>query len=529
MYTKCIDFQPIKYQKMKTSPLLKLLLTSWLIAGMLFPAAAQVDESTPSIYKTAGKKQTNKDFKPASDKIETSTGTLKFELEAYPTKETTQKIYDELDLQRATQAYLDFYPALSLYAGIKGQIRDCGFKSPSDIVVMPGPGLLPSELYLTGNNSTVYASGSLDLKLDGATVIQVPEGMYGTANDEAYKYLVDFGMVGPDKGKGGNYLFLPPGYKGNVPEGYFVVNSPSYRVFVMLRAWGDIGTGEQAVDFFRQHFKIYPLASGPRDGNYINGNGIGLNSLVPEDGSAFEMLNEIIQYEPKELFGAEQLGRLASLGIVKGQPFKPDERMQSIFDQGAKLGIAMSRAIIYDSRSPDVRYWNECHWENMFLYNTTFVRNEVADIDARTRWHYSGVVVSPNLISTTPGAGTAYVTTCRDNNGQYLDGNKNYKLHVSANVPAKNFWAVTAYDPTTRSLLDAGGNKNKTVGSRTGPEVNTDGSVDIYFGPEAPEGKENNWVPTSPEKGFFLVFRFYGPLEGFFNKTWKLNDLEKLD
>lgn len=514
---------------MKTKSLLKPLLISLLIAGMFFPTAAQVDEINQNLYKTAGKKQTNKDFKPAPDEIKTCFGDLKFDLEAFPTEETTQKIYDELDLQRATQAYLDFYPALSCYTSIKGQIRDFGFISSSDIAVMPGPGLLPSELYLTGNNSTIYASGSLDLKLDGATVVEIPPGVYGTSDDATYKFLTDFGFVGPDEGKGGNYLFLPPDYKGSIPDGFFVIKSPSYRVFIMMRVWGDIGTGQKAVDYFRQNLKVYPLASGPRQGNYINGNGMGLNSLPPEDGSAFEMLNEMIQYEPKELFGEEQSGRLASLGIVKGQPFNPDERMQRIFNQGAKLGVAMCRTILYASRSPESNYWPDRHWEKIFLYNTTFVRDGVSDIDARTRYHYSGVVVSPNFISTTPGAGTAYVTTLRDNNGLYLDGNKNYRLHVSTNVPAKNFWAVTAYDPTTRSLLDAGGNKNKSVGNRTDPVVNADGSVDVYFGPAAPEGKENNWVPTNPKKGFFLIFRFYGPLEGIIDKTWKLNDLEKLD
>jgi hypothetical protein len=200
--------------------------------------------------------------------------------------------------------------------------------------------------------------------------------------------------------------------------------------------------------------------------------------------------------------------------------------MQRIFNQGAKLGVAMCRAILYASRSPESNYWPDRHWEKIFLSNTTFVRDGVSDIDARTLYHYSGVVVSPNFISTKPGTGTAYLATFRDNNGLYLDGSKNYRLHVSPNVPAKNFWAVTAYDPITRSLLDAGGNINKTIGSRSVPEVNTDGSVEVYFGPKAPKGKENNWVPTNPEKGFFLLFRFYGPLEGIIDKTWKLNDLE---
>jgi hypothetical protein len=272
--------------------------------------------------------------------------------------------------------------------------------------------------------------------------------------------------------------------------------------------------------------KVYPLSNPSRSGKFINGTGVGTNSLVPEDGSAFEMLDEIVQYEPKELFGAEQLGRLATLGILKGKPFIPDERMQRILDQGAKQGTAMCRAIVYASREPDIKYWPNRHWEKMFLYNTTFERNGINDIDARTLWHYQAIVVSPNLISTTPGAGTSYLTTFRDNEGQYLDGGKEYKLHVLANPPVKRFWAVSAYDPTTRSLLDVGGNTNKSVGSLENPAVNDDGSVDVYFGPKVPKGKEKNWVPTVPDKGFFLVFRFYGPTEGYIDKTWVLNDLK---
>jgi hypothetical protein len=165
----------------------------------------------------------------------------------------------------------------------------------------------------------------------------------------------------------------------------------------------------------------------------------------------------------------------------------------------------------------------------MFLYNTTFERDGINDIDARTLWHYQAIVVSPNLISTTPGTGTAYLTTFRDTEGRYLDGSKTYRLRVGANPPVKNFWAVTAYDPTTRCLLDVGGNINKSVGSRENPVANPDGSVDIYFGPTAPEKMKKNWVPTNPEKGFFLVFRFYGPTEGYINKSWVLNDLELMD
>jgi hypothetical protein len=260
-----------------------------------------------NIFETPGQKQTNEDFKAAPDEIKTNFGTLTFELEAFPTDESVRKIYDEMDLQRATQAYMDFYPALSVYCIVKSHIRDFGFKTSSDIVVAAGPGWAPSELFLTGNNATVYACASLDLKIDGPTVVEIPPGMYGTAHDALFKFLVDFGFVGPDRGEGGKYLFLPPGYDGEAPKGFFVIESPSYRIWVMMRGFGEVGVGAQAVDWFRQNLRIYPLSNASRSGKYINGTGDGTNSLVPENRSAFEVLDEIVQYEPTELFDAEKV------------------------------------------------------------------------------------------------------------------------------------------------------------------------------------------------------------------------------
>lgn len=386
--------------------------------------------------------------------------------------------------------------------------------------------MFPSENFLTGNDITVYAFASIDLKLDGPVVVEIPPGMYGTANGPDFKYITDMGTTGPDEGKGGKYLFLPPDYKGKVPEGYFVMHSAGYRIWAMMRGF-DVGNGDKAIKWFEERLKVYPLAKGPQKDNFVNASRMGANTLVPEDGSAFEMLNEIIQYEPSSLFSMEQLGRLATLGIEKGKPFAPDDRMQKIFDQAAKQGVAMSRAILYASREPEINYWPDRHWEKMFLHNTEFTHNGYLEIDARTLWHYQAIVVSPNLLSTTPGVGTAYLTASKDKNGAYLMGDKNYRLRVPANAPVKRFWAVTAYDPTSRSLLDSGG--NRTVGSMRDHDVNKDGSVDLYFGPQAPDGKQKNWIKTDTDKGFFVVFRFYGPTEGYIEKSWTLDDFELVD
>ena len=481
-------------------------------------------EETRNLFETAGPKQTSKDFAPAPDKMTTGFGTLEFEGGAFPTAESAQKIYDELDLQRATQAYMDFYPALSVYSIVKSQIRDFKFTTASDIGVF-ADFMKPSENYLTGNNSTVYAVASLDLKLDGPTVVEIPPGMMGNANDAFFKFLTDFGPTGPDKGEGGKYLFLPPGYTGAEPSGYLVVHSPSYRIWAMMRGF-DVGTGDAAVKWFKDRLKAYPLASGPRDHTATDISGMGANTLAPEDGSVYKVLNEIIQYEPTALFDDALLGKLATLGIEKGRPFDPDARMQGIFDQAAKQGVAMSRAIVYASRDPEIEYWPGRHWEKMFVRNTEFVIDGHVDTDAQTLWLYQAICVSPSLLSTTPGVGTSYLTAFRDKDSDFLIGDRQYRLRVPAKPPVKRFWAVTAYNPVSRSLLESDG--PITVSSLGDPEVNEDGSVDIYFGATAPEGKEKNWIKPDPAMGFFVVFRFYGPLEGYIEKTWVLNDFERL-
>jgi len=510
---------------MKSNGLRSTALGALLFMGVTLTVTAADSGEDFDIYTDSGAKQTSKDFEPAPEQIETNFGKLNFMGGAFPDKASTQAIFDELDLQRATQAYMDFMPALSLYAIVKAQVRDLGMTNVS-IAGVEADFMFPSENFLTGNDITVYAFASIDLKLDGPVVVEIPPGMYGTANGPDFKYITDMGTTGPDEGKGGKYLFLPPDYKGKVPEGYFVMHSAGYRIWAMMRGF-DVGNGDKAIKWFEERLKVYPLAKGPQKDNFVNASRMGANTLVPEDGSAFEMLNEIIQYEPSSLFSMEQLGRLATLGIEKGKPFAPDDRMQKIFDQAAKQGVAMSRAILYASREPEINYWPDRHWEKMFLHNTEFTHNGYLEIDARTLWHYQAIVVSPNLLSTTPGVGTAYLTASKDKNGAYLMGDKNYRLRVPANAPVKRFWAVTAYDPTSRSLLDSGG--NRTVGSMRDHDVNKDGSVDLYFGPQAPDGKQKNWIKTHTDKGFFVVFRFYGPTEGYIEKSWTLDDFELVD
>ncbi|PSL20067.1 DUF1254 domain-containing protein [Shimia abyssi] len=276
-----------------------------------------------SLFNNPNGAQTSSDFASAPEQLDTRFGRLEFSGGGFPTPETTEKLYYEMDLQRATQAFMDFFPHLSLYTIVRSQARDLGFSSASDIGVT-ADFMNANQPYLTGNNSTIYAFASIDLKEDGPTVVDIPPGMYGTANDAAFRYLTDFGTTGPDKGEGGKFLFTPPGYEGEIPEGYYVQPSNGYWIWAMMRGFGEVGTVDQALDWFKERLKVYPLNNPDRIGKFVNASAMGMNPLPPEDASAFAMIDQIVQHEPASLFDAEQLGKLATLGIEKGKPFSPD-------------------------------------------------------------------------------------------------------------------------------------------------------------------------------------------------------------
>ena len=288
----------------------KILFSLTIVCLMALALTAPVHAQQKSFFEQAGSetKYTPGDFKPAPDMMKTRFGALAFP-GGYPTEETVQKVYDELDLQRATQLYLDMYPALSAHGLMKGWVRDLGMRDSSDILVTANR-LDSTPLILTGNTESLYSFFVLDLKADGPTVVEVPPGVMGPMDDHNFLFLADVGPTGQDKGKGGKYLILPPGYKGDVPKGYFVVRSPTNMAFSFLRANADVvGYGEKVLKFYRENAKVYPLKDGPREPRVKNVTGVPFDTLVPENASAFKWMHEIISYEPAEAFGKELLGR----------------------------------------------------------------------------------------------------------------------------------------------------------------------------------------------------------------------------
>jgi hypothetical protein len=446
----------------------------------------------------------------------------------YPTVETVQKLYDQLDLQRAAQAYLDFMPAMSMQALLDMHPRDHGVSETGGVIVYTEPGEGRSkDIGLTYNTESMYASASVDLRQTGPAVIEVPPNVLGIINDGFMGYVADLGNAGLDRGQGGKYLLLPPGYEGDVPEGYFVFRSNFYRNWVMVRGFEqDTGRGEAALAYYKEHFKVYPLGAGAYEPSVVSASFTASDSTHARDIRYFERLHQMIQYEPLSAFTPEQLGLLHALGIVKGIPFQPDERMRRILSDGVRLGDGMAKAIMFASRDPEARVYPDRHWERVFIGGYKFERDGARLLDARTLWHYGAIVVTPAMEAKMVGVGSQYLGTYKDASGAYLDGGQSYRLRLPAGIPAQNFWSVTVYDAETRSLLQNGQPK-PSISTYDQPDMNPDGSVDISFGPRAPQGKEQNWIQTVPGKGFFVWVRLYGPLEPFFAQTWRPDDIVK--
>ena len=288
----------------------------------------------------------------------------------------------------------------------------------------------------------MYAIGFLDLAKDGPTVVDLPPGMLGILDDMAFLYMTDLGVAGPDKGKGGKYLVLPPGYKGNVPEGYFAVPSKTNGVWMFMRGYLDKNLPlEKAIPAasanIRNTLKVYPLAAkdAPPAMEFIDVSGKQVNTIVPNDVSFFEKLHDLIQQEPADYLGPEIKGKLAAIGIVKGKRYNPDTRMQEILIDAAAIGNAAARAISYFPRDPDnLVYGPESAWIMAYpAKDTTFTKNGARSLDARDLFHFGYICVSPAMAVTIPGKGSDYAMATVDSNKRTLDGSKTYKLHLPPN------------------------------------------------------------------------------------------------
>ncbi len=460
------------------------------------------------------------------DKVETRIGTLNF-FDGLPDDATVQKVYDQLDFSRGIQAFLSGIPAASLHAMCKG-LNEAGVENNKAIGITEE--LMDARsLFLTPNATTVYNFFCIDLK-DGPVVIEIPPNALGPVDDAFFRFVTDVGLTGPDKGKGGKYLFVPPDYKGKLPEsGYFVTRSPTYINWILCRVFVENNDVAAAVKAVREHARVYPYsaAAKPPATTYVDISGKKINTIHSNDFHFYEEINEVIQHEPDDAFDREVVGLFAAIGIKKGEPFQPDARMKAILVDAVAVGNASARAILFSSRDPRVKFYPDRQWGNGFIGNSyQFLNNGERMLDARTLFHYAATGITPAMAAAKPGTGSAYAFAVRDTTGAYFDGGKTYKVTLPGPVPARQFWSFTVYDAQTRSMLETDQKAAGIDSNSKDIKANADGSYTVWFGPDAPKEHEGNWVQTRPGKSWQVILRLYAPLEPWFDKSWKPGDLE---
>ena len=458
------------------------------------------------------------------DRVQTQIGTLEFK-DGAPSAATAQKIYDNLDYIRGVDAFMNSFSGASAYA-----IRE-GFHSigaEDNTIVIFSELMDSNSLFLTANADTIYTVGILDLT-KGPLVVEVPPRALGTLNDMWFGWIIDIGGPGPDRGEGGRYLVVPPGYDGPLPDsGFNVGRSKTTHVLYAVRAFMDNNDPKPAVALIKKSLKIYPytpggfgtsiatalegkvrLAGNPPipETKFVEGSGKSFNTIPPNDFSFFEMVNEVVQMEPATSFNPELSGQLAAIGIVKGKPFNPDARMRKILTDAAAVGNAAGRVLNWrSSEYPGWSYypgsmWGNMLWQGGYTFETPppaitaegFFKPSpptgARTLDSRTAFYYGYTMDSPGMIMRLPNVGSQYLMGFMDAEKNYLDGGKTYKVTLPPNIPAAAFWSFTVYDNQTRSMLQTP-QRYPRAGSQTYPSpaavANGDGSTTVYFGPSKP-------------------------------------------
>ena len=388
----------------------------------------------------------------------------------YPTEETARRLTDELLFERGVQSYLWALPAINMWA--MKQASEARFGAGYNVLPVWKERLSAKTLVTTPNSDVIYAMGYVDLGKEGPLVIELPPNQQGILDDfwqrpvpgptiDEHDFAGDVGLAGPDRGKGGKYLLLPPGYKGTVPNGYFVYRPLTNNVFVFWRAFftdpNKLGEPAKLIEQTR----IYPLGKkdSARPMLFPDASSVPVNMLFPPDGSYFQMLSRFIDSEIVETANIDWRGMLTGIGIVKGQPFQPDEHAKAILDSAAKTAFKMSKVIAFNVvlAKPAAHIYVDRQWTTPLLGGYAPGGFEVSiewlwhdgsyrDLDSRIAYFTNYYAVSPGMISKIPDKGAAYLIGFKDSVGQFYSGDKSYRLHLPAPIPAANFWSLTLYD-----------------------------------------------------------------------------------
>ncbi|MBQ0822751.1 DUF1254 domain-containing protein [Microvirga sp. HBU67558] len=447
-----------------------------------------------------------------------------------------EALRDELFYQRAVHAYITMLPALNLI----------GMRDGSEATFGKGYNVLPiwkermdSRTWIpTPNGDVIYSLGFLDLKETGPLVVAAPHDVIGMFTDIFQRTITDVGLIGPDQARGGLYLLLPPDYDGAIPQGYFAFKSPTYNVMLFFRTV--MGKGATAPDpkpavALAEQTRIYPLWAPEKDTKpmqFPNGSGKRIQMMYPVDNAYWTKLKGFVDHEPVSAIDPELRGVLASIGIVKGQPFNPTAKQKDLLKKAVETAPKMILALRQLGR-PDERnlYYNDRQYENVWAGATSeWLQSSYLDVDQRAGFFQIAFSSAPAMVMHTLGAGSKYPTTRRDANGEFLNGSNTYRLRLPPDAPAALFWAVTLYNITdgtmveTPQLLPSVNSLNEAVAK------NGDGSIDLWFGPSKPaNAPDTNFIQTINGRNFIATVRLYGTGAAFFDQSWKPDDVVKVN
>jgi len=500
--------------------------------------------------------------------VEAGIGTLEF-TDGYPSGETAGKLRDHLDYLHGVETFMNTIHGVSVFAIRKG-FQDAGV-ADGDVLIFSE--LMDSRsLFLTANADTVYFWSFHDLS-QGPLVFETPSDTLGLFNDIWFRWISDFGLPGADRGQGGTYLLVGPDYDGPLPEGgCYVRHSRTNHVLLVGRAFINENPGMDpapTVARIKEQMKIYPYVPGglgssigayltgkgplgqtatPKSPRFVEGTGMAINTISPNDFGHYEMLDALVQLEPAEALDTELAGQFAAIGIVKDEKFAPDARLRKILEEAAAVGNAASRMHgMGASPTEGFRYYDgDSAWWNMLFVGGFEFTNPPPEITAdgikpypdkgarrlhsRTSFLYTATGITPAMCMRLTGVGSQYLIANVDAAGEPFDGAKTYRVRLPKDIPAARFWSLNLYDNQTRSLLQTP-QLYPRAGSQEYPspaaEAEADGSTVIYFSPtQADDVAPGNWIQTDPEKGWFTILRCYSPLQPFFDKTWRAGEIE---
>ncbi|HMU01697.1 MAG TPA: DUF1214 domain-containing protein [Amaricoccus sp.] len=458
--------------------------------------------------------------------IATPYGRVELE-DSYFGEEDSQMLFDAMDLQRAAQLYIWSTPLVSMTTWRDAQGEAFGTDAPGTFAVLET--LKEKRGIVTANLTTPYIFNFTDLS-DGPVQIDYPAGQTaGGVLDMWQRPVFDLGLTGPDKGEGATYIVVgpeedPADYEA---DGVYVYQSATNNVLVGIRI---LDPDPAFYDTFVSDYAMGPTGE-TSTSDFIKGKDVEWSATAPRGLAYWEKLAAIVNEEPIREIDKPWMAMIAPLGIVKGQDFAPTDRQQEILTKGAALGELMARNLQVNPRYAEV-WWEGTSWYKSFDFQVAQETDTIQQIDERATWFYEAVASTEGMVNPQPGEGQVYMTSKRDQNGDMLRADRNYTLHVPADVPVGQFWSVTLYSEETRRPYDNGGIEiaDVTKGSRTESlQVNEDGSVDLYFGPDAPEGMESNHFRTVGDDGWFVYFRLYAPEEAFFDKSFRLEDFQRVE